>query len=112
MPKGVKSPTRPVGNDDVIKLAEVVKRLTQQVQHLAMILDEIREDLVWAVRNDKFTCPNYSQTHVASVMQPDQLGEEGESEPDETSESVSENSPTHPKKATLFNCTITRSRHL
>ncbi len=52
------------------KLAAVVAGLTHHVQHLAMILDEVREDLVWAVRNDKFTCPNYSQHYVASQIAP------------------------------------------
>jgi len=31
-----------------------------------LILDEVREDLIWAVRNDKFSCPGHSQQYVAN----------------------------------------------
>ena len=55
---------------DIAKLAAVVEGLTHQVQNLAMILDEVREDLVWAVRNDKFHCVNHSQQYVASYTAP------------------------------------------
>lgn len=50
------------------KLAQVVEGLTLQVKHLAMILDEVREDLVWAVRNDKFHAAGHSQQFVASAL--------------------------------------------
>ena len=68
-PKPAPAPESP----DIAKLAEVVQGLTHQVQHLAMILDEVREDLVWAVRNDKFHDAGHSQRYVAS-----QLREEAE----------------------------------
>jgi hypothetical protein len=76
-------PPAPPESSDIAKLAEVVESLTHQVQHLAMILDEVREDLVWAVRNDKFHCAGHSQHYVASsfVKRPsDRDDEEEESE--------------------------------
>ena len=63
-------PTSAPESADIAKLAEVVQGLTHQVQHLAMILDEVREDLVWAVRNDKFHCAGHSQQYVASYTAP------------------------------------------
>ena len=67
-------------SSDIAKLAEVVKGLTHQVQHLALILDEVREDVVWAVRNDKFHCGGHSQKYVASYTAPPA---EAETEDDE-----------------------------
>ena len=63
-------PTPAPESSDIAKLAEVVEGLTHQVQHLAMILDEVREDLVWAVRNDKFHCAGHSQQYVATYAAP------------------------------------------
>ena len=62
------------------KLAAVVEGLTHHIQHLAMILDEVREDLIWAVRNDKLTCPNYSQHFVASQIAPPSEADDSEEE--------------------------------
>lgn len=64
-------------------LAAVVEGLKHHVQYLAMILDEVREDLIWAVRNDKLTGPNYSQHFVASQIVPktDTENEEGLPDP-------------------------------
>jgi len=60
--------TTPAENTDIAKLAEVVEGLTQQVRNLALILDEVREELIWAVRNDKFTCEGASRQYVASRL--------------------------------------------
>ena len=66
------------------KLAAVVEGLKHHVQHLAMILDEVREDLIAAVRNDKLTCPNYSQHFVASQIAPtSEVEDDDEVEDDE-----------------------------
>ncbi len=35
------------------KLTAAVESLTREVRQLGLIMDEIREDLVWAVRNDR-----------------------------------------------------------
>ncbi|GEM_PF-4834361 len=87
---------------DIAKLAEVVEGLTHQVQHLAMILDEVREDLVWAVRNDKFHCAGHSQQYVASYAAP----KPPEAEDDDAEETGPPPSPTAkpvaPPKQTLF----------
>ena len=63
-PKPAPAPESP----DVAKLAEVVEGLTHQVQQLALILDEVREDLVWAVRNDKFHAAGHSQQFVERTL--------------------------------------------
>ena len=65
MGKTLKSPSAPEPSD-IAKLAEVVQGLTHQVQQLALVLDEVREDVVWAVRNDKFHCAGHSQQYVAN----------------------------------------------
>lgn len=63
--KQPKPPTAP-DESDIAKLAEVVQGLTHQVQLLACILDEIREELIWAIRNDKFTCSEQGQQYATS----------------------------------------------
>lgn len=65
---------------DIAKLAEVVQGLTHQVRQLALILDEVREELVWAVRNDKFNCAGASERYVASLTSTGP--EEAEEEPE------------------------------
>jgi len=35
------------------RLTAAVEALTHQVRHLAMIVDEVREELVWSVRNPR-----------------------------------------------------------
>ena len=67
-----------------------------------MILDEVREDLIWAVRNDKLTCPNYSQHYVAS-----QIASASETEDSDDDEELPDPPPTPakpitPPKQTLF----------
>ena len=56
-----------------------------------MILDEVREDLIAAVRNDKLTGPNYSQHFVAS-----QLAPKAETENDEDENQLADQLPTKP----------------
>ena len=65
--KQLKPPTAPE-QPDVAKLAAVVEGLTHQVRQLALILDEVREDLVWAVRNDKFHAAGHSQHFVDDYL--------------------------------------------
>ena len=77
------------------KLAAVVEGLKHHVQHLAMILDEVREDLIAAVRNDKLTCPNYSQHFVATQIAPNE-DEEGLADPPPPAKSITSS------KRTLF----------
>ena len=87
---------------DIVKLAQVVEGLTHQVKQLAMILDEVREDLVWAVRNDKFHAVGHSQHYVASYDKP-KPPEREDDEEDTTNPPRSE--PSHPiakPKTTLF----------
>ena len=79
------------------KLAAVVEGLKHHVQHLAMILDEVREDLIWAVRNDKLTCPNYSQHYVASQIAP-----KADTEDDDELLPDPPPKPNSPLKRTLF----------
>jgi hypothetical protein len=88
-------------SSDIAKLAEVVEGLTHQVQHLAMILDEVREDLVWAVRNDKFHCAGHSQQYVASYTAPQP--DPAEDEADDVGHPLPEpTKPAGPPKTTLF----------
>lgn len=86
---------------DIAKLAEVVEGLTHQVQHLAMILDEVREDLVWAVRNDKFHCAGHSQQYVASYTAPPPQAQDHEAELTEPPPNPRAKSVVPPKQ-TLF----------
>lgn len=86
---------------DIAKLAEVVEGLTHQVQHLAMILDEVREDLVWAVRNDKFHCAGHSQQYVASYTAPPPQAQDHEAEQTEPPANPLAKSAVPPKQ-TLF----------
>ncbi|MFO0966125.1 MAG: hypothetical protein U0793_11155 [Gemmataceae bacterium] len=65
MRKPAKPPPAPEP-PDVAKLAEVVEGLTHQVRQLALILDEVREELIWAVRNDRFHAAGHSQGFVES----------------------------------------------
>ena len=58
----------PEGQHDIATLAEVVSELSRQVRQLALILDEVREELVWAVRNDKFSAAGASHEYVASRL--------------------------------------------
>ncbi len=58
----------PPDSSDIAKLAEVVEGLTHQVKGLAMILDEVREELIWAVRNDRFNAAGASHQYVASHL--------------------------------------------
>jgi hypothetical protein len=58
----------PADASEVSKLTEVVEHLAVQVRQLALILDEVREELVWAVRNDKFTCAGASHRYVAERL--------------------------------------------
>jgi hypothetical protein len=98
--KQTKPPPAAPETSDVAKLAEVVQGLTHQVQHLAMILDEVREDLVWAVRNDKFHCAGQSQQYVASYTQPPpEAKDDGAEETDPPPEPLK---PTSKPKNTLF----------
>ena len=65
-----------------------------------MILDEVREDLISAVRNDKLTCPNYSQHFVASHISPaSELDDDEDEEPLADPPPAKSNSPL---KRTLF----------
>jgi len=57
-----------------------VEGLTHQVKHLAMILDEVREDLGWAVRNDKFYAVGHSQNYVNTLIAESDDAEADESE--------------------------------
>ncbi len=86
---------------DIAKLAEVVEGLTQQVRQLSLILDEVREDLVWAVRNDKFHCAGHSQQYVARYTAPPPEAEDDEEE--ETNPPPNPPAkPGTPSKQTLF----------
>ena len=87
---------------DITKLAEVVQGLTHQVQHLAMILDEVREDLVWAVRNDKFHCAGHSQQYVASYTQPPREAEDDDEEEPRNPPPPELPTPSAKPKTTLF----------
>lgn len=64
---------------DVAKLAKVAEGLTHQVRQLALILDEVREDLVWAVRNDKFHAAGHSEQFVERTLSapPSEPAEDG-----------------------------------
>lgn len=57
----------------------MVEGLTHQVRQLALILDEIREELVWSVRNDKFSA-RHSDRYVKSMTVPPDV-EENDEEP-------------------------------
>lgn len=97
------SPTAPERTEqtDVAKLAEVVQGLTHQVRQLALILDEVREELIWAVRNDKFHCAGHSQQYVANYTSP--RPDPVEDETDDTSEPPPEPSkPATSSQNTLF----------
>ena len=84
-------------------LAAVVEGLAHHVQHLAMILDEVREDLVWAVRNDKLTRPNFSQDYAASMRRCDDRSVDGEpAEAEESPEPDGRIPPPRPRNSTLF----------
>jgi len=96
-PKPVPAPE----SSDIAKLAEVVEGLTHQVQHLAMILDEVREDVVWAVRNDKFHCAGHSQQFVASYTAPPPEAQDDEAEKPEPPPNPPAKSAVPPKQ-TLF----------
>lgn len=88
-------------SSDIAKLAEVVEGLTHQVQHLAMILDEVREDLVWAVRNDQIHCAGHSQKYVASYAPPPpEAADDEEEEPNPPPTPLAK--PGTPPKQTLF----------
>lgn len=64
---------------DVAALAGVLRELTYQVRQLALIMDEIREDLLGAVRNDRLD-PRVSQRTVSQLLDDDDdeaVGNEG-----------------------------------
>ena len=87
---------------DVARLSEVVSGLTHQVHQLALILDEIREELVWAVRNDKF-CAGYSQQYVANLTATREEPEEEElDEPEHPPLATNTPVPAAKPKETLF----------
>ncbi len=94
-------PTPAPESSDIAKLAEVVAGLTHQVEHLAMILDEVREDLVWAVRNDKFHCAGHSQQYVASYTAPKPTEDEDD-EAEITNPPPEPPKPNAKPKTTLF----------
>lgn len=71
---------------DIAKLAEVVTALTHQVRQLALILDEVREELIWAVRNDKFHAAGHSSRYVASNLPTESTDEDDEYFEDEEAE--------------------------
>lgn len=54
------SPTQ--SSQEVDRLTQAVAALTDQVRTLSLILDEIRDELVWAVRNDRFNAIPSSMT--------------------------------------------------
>ena len=87
---------------DIAKLAEVVEGLTHQVRQLALILDEVREDLVWAVRNDKFHCAGHSQQYVASYTARPPEAEDDEEEEVTNPPPNPPAKPGTPSKQTLF----------
>ena len=62
------------GSQDVDRLTQAVAVLTDQVRNLSLILDEIRDELVWAVRNDRFNAIPISMTWTptASASPPPQ----------------------------------------
>jgi hypothetical protein len=62
----------------VDRLAEAVEALTHQVRQLGLIMDEIREDLVHAVRND-YLNPAGSQWRPAASW--DRETEDGDDDP-------------------------------
>ncbi len=62
----------------VDSLAEAVEALTHQVRQLGLIMDEIREDLVHAVRNDYL---NPSGSHWRPVASWDRETEDRDAEP-------------------------------
>jgi len=55
---------------DIAQLAEVVAGLTLQVRKLALILDEVREELIWAVRTDRFNAAGASRQYVEKRLPP------------------------------------------
>lgn len=64
---------------DVAKLAEVVRDLAQHVRQLALLLDEIREDLIHAVRNtglDPAISPGEHQNFLDQISEAVQEMEE------------------------------------
>src|SRR5262245_29786482 len=47
-----RSPSKPrVEPEEIDRLAEAVETLTQQLRQLVLVLDEVREDIIWTVRN-------------------------------------------------------------
>lgn len=48
------------------QVATAVRELTEQLEVLRNVLDNIRETFVWAVRNDKLCSPDRSQDSLQS----------------------------------------------
>ncbi len=74
--------TPAVEPQQVDRLAEAVEALTHQVRQLGLIMDEIREDLVHAVRNDRLDPAGRNQWRpVLSTTSEEDCGEDEEEEP-------------------------------
>jgi hypothetical protein len=58
------------------KLTAAVEALTREVRHLAMIVDEVREEIAWSVRNPQgadgeIWRSSLSASHVEELLEPE-----------------------------------------
>lgn len=77
----MKQPTPTPGeSSEVVTLAKVIKELTHQVRELAAIMDEIREDLLGAVRKNRLD-PCMTQRMVDVSLEDEEEAEDEDSDP-------------------------------
>ena len=72
MPRPKKESTPPTDTDAspdaVERLVDAVERVSQELRVLRDVVDEVREEFVWAVRNDRFRCPPHIVHSVAQLL--------------------------------------------
>jgi hypothetical protein len=69
----------PVESEDVAALTKVVQELKVQVRELARIMDEVREDLLGAVRNNQLD-PCATRRMVDGYLEDEEVAAESEAD--------------------------------
>ena len=100
------------GAEAMSRLADGVERVGDELRVVRDVLDEVREEFVWAVRNDRFRCPPHI-VHLTSMAANPLAADFGERlnrlKPEDLSldQSPPDPLPTRakqPQPGTLFDC--------